>query len=205
MHRTQIRKFGEIVSQRLLSAFLQSLWPAMACSERQNRGARRPPKPVRIQHNRIIWVDPEWCLPRLTAIIAVGTAKLERISNNDPLPFFVRRYRKPANDIDDTLYMRVDFPPEPMSVAELARTSCVDCRWDTLPHRASEYYMVHDSVWKTAGMEPDGGCLCIGCLEERLGRMLTPDDFTDCILNDLNKSDGCASSRLRKRLTRYAT
>lgn len=43
----------------------------------------------------------------------------------------------------------------------------------------SETYMVHDHVWKAAGMEPWGGVLCIGCLEKRIGRRLIPDDFTD--------------------------
>jgi hypothetical protein len=41
----------------------------------------------------------------------------------------------------------------------------------------SEVYTVRDSVWKAAGMEPYGGCLCIGCLEKRLGRKLRPKDF----------------------------
>jgi hypothetical protein len=41
----------------------------------------------------------------------------------------------------------------------------------------SEKYDVHADVWKAAGMEVMGGCLCIGCLEKRLGRMLTPEDF----------------------------
>src|SRR5262249_21765520 len=36
----------------------------------------------------------------------------------------------------------------------------------------SEVYIVRDSVWKRAGMAPFGGCLCIGCLEKRLGRKL---------------------------------
>src|SRR5262245_60324285 len=40
-----------------------------------------------------------------------------------------------------------------------------------------EIYMVRNSVWKAAGMEPWGGCLCIGCLEKRLGRRLKPKDF----------------------------
>ena len=40
-----------------------------------------------------------------------------------------------------------------------------------------EVYTVRDSVWKAAGMEPMGGCLCIGCLEGRLGRRLIPKDF----------------------------
>ena len=41
-----------------------------------------------------------------------------------------------------------------------------------------EIYTVRDTVWKTAGMEPMGGCLCVGCLEKRLGRRLRPKDFT---------------------------
>jgi hypothetical protein len=51
----------------------------------------------------------------------------------------------------------------------------------------SEIYMVKPFVWKAAGMEDDrelwdttslmGGCLCIGCLEKRLGRNLVPKDF----------------------------
>jgi hypothetical protein len=41
----------------------------------------------------------------------------------------------------------------------------------------SEVYTVRDAVWKKAGMEPFGGCLCIGCLERRLGRKLKRMDF----------------------------
>jgi hypothetical protein len=41
----------------------------------------------------------------------------------------------------------------------------------------SEVYIVRDKVWQAAGMEPMGGCLCIGCLEKRLGRLLRPKDF----------------------------
>ena len=40
-----------------------------------------------------------------------------------------------------------------------------------------EIYTVRDAVWKIAGMEPMGGCLCVGCLEKRLGRRLRPKDF----------------------------
>jgi hypothetical protein len=42
---------------------------------------------------------------------------------------------------------------------------------------SSEVYTVRSPVWKQAGMEPFGGCLCIGCLEKRLGRQLRPEDF----------------------------
>jgi len=38
-----------------------------------------------------------------------------------------------------------------------------------------EVYIVRNSVWKAAGMEPWGGCLCIPCLEQRLGRILKPE------------------------------
>jgi hypothetical protein len=41
----------------------------------------------------------------------------------------------------------------------------------------TEVYMVKPAIWKAAGMEDMGGCLCIGCLEQRLSRTLTPKDF----------------------------
>jgi hypothetical protein len=52
----------------------------------------------------------------------------------------------------------------------------------------SEVYMVKPKLWKAAGMnagqggfgdtDGDSGCLCIGCLEKRLGRTLVPKDFS---------------------------
>jgi hypothetical protein len=42
--------------------------------------------------------------------------------------------------------------------------------------------MVTDEVWETAHPEKRG-MLCIGCLEDRLGRQLTSDDFTDAPIN----------------------
>ena len=41
----------------------------------------------------------------------------------------------------------------------------------------SEVYHLRDAVWKAAGMAPFDGCLCIGCLEKRLGRQLRGTDF----------------------------
>jgi hypothetical protein len=49
---------------------------------------------------------------------------------------------------------------------------------------STEVYIVRDSVWKQAGMEPWGGCLCIGCIEKRIGRKLTPRDFPKHPFND---------------------
>ena len=80
--------------------------------------------------------------------------------------------------------------------------SCIDCRVNTAPghltreqmeqafatdwtgegitqtySELTEIYLVKAQIWKAAGMEPMGGCLCIGCLEKRIGRTLTPKDF----------------------------
>lgn len=57
---------------------------------------------------------------------------------------------------------------------------CAACSINTL--HIDEYYMVTDEIWLTAW--PDKrGMLCIGCLEDRLGRQLTSDDFTDAPIN----------------------
>jgi hypothetical protein len=49
---------------------------------------------------------------------------------------------------------------------------CVDCRIDT--STIGECYWLHGHVW--AKVKADG-CLCIGCVEKRLGRQLTRQDF----------------------------
>jgi hypothetical protein len=40
-----------------------------------------------------------------------------------------------------------------------------------------EVYTVKADVWALTGLADYGGCLCIGCLEKRIGRRLKPDDF----------------------------
>lgn len=82
---------------------------------------------------------------------------------------------------------------------------CIDCGFNTAPgfstkeemwrefaskkavkqtaDTKSEIYMVHDHVWRKAGMEAFSGCLCVGCLEKRIGRPLIQDDFTDHVFN----------------------
>lgn len=41
----------------------------------------------------------------------------------------------------------------------------------------TEVYTVKRNVWQAAGVGPMDGCLCIGCLEKRIGRELTGWDF----------------------------
>jgi len=69
---------------------------------------------------------------------------------------------------------------------------CLDCGVDT--GAIDEYYRVTNELW--ARVNPGGdGMLCIGCLEKRLGRELTPDDFP----NGADRSSP-KSERLLKRL-----
>jgi hypothetical protein len=67
-----------------------------------------------------------------------------------------------------------------MTSTKAYRWRCVDCGIDV---SGGERYMLHDDVWCSSGMHPDGGELCIGCVEKRLQRRLTYRDFTDCPLN----------------------
>jgi ribosomal protein L34E len=98
--------------------------------------------------------------------------------------------------------------------------ACIDCGYNTAPgcltraelekvfatqnsvnqtfNSESEIYTVHTHVWKAAGMEPYGGCLCIGCLEKRIGRQLRPEDFADHPFNDMHMP---GTKRLLQRRT----
>jgi hypothetical protein len=72
-----------------------------------------------------------------------------------------------------------------LQVAALA--ACRDCGVDTLPTQhpdRAQWYVVHESVWASTGLGPNDGALCLGCLEARIGRALTADDFTDARMND---------------------
>ena len=68
---------------------------------------------------------------------------------------------------------------------------CVDCGTDTLPLSGdrAEFYIVTAEVWAASGLAPNGGCLCVGCLEKRIGRQLTAADFPDAKVNDLSITD----------------
>jgi len=84
-------------------------------------------------------------------------------------------------------------------------TECVDCGTECLPtdDRRAEWYIVTDQVWAAAGIDKLGGCLCIGCLESRIGRQLTAADFpADVPVNDLSPTwDHKAFSWRTPRLT----
>jgi hypothetical protein len=63
---------------------------------------------------------------------------------------------------------------------------CHDCATELMPDTPPglqdwQWYMVHDHLWAAAGMDEDGGCLCIPCLERRLGRPLTGADLKPAV------------------------
>jgi hypothetical protein len=77
--------------------------------------------------------------------------------------------------------------------AAVANLACVDCNANTAA--IGEYYMVWPDVWAKSGLASDDGMLCIGCLEQRLGRRLAMHDFTAAPVNFEH-----VGSRLRERL-----
>jgi hypothetical protein len=79
-----------------------------------------------------------------------------------------------------------------LTIRENSRYNCLDCKINT--RSINEYYMVHRHVWSVANPKRHG-MLCIGCLENRLCRTLTKEDFTDCLVNKRNLSE-----RLKNRL-----
>jgi hypothetical protein len=99
-----------------------------------------------------------------------------------------------------------------------ATCPCADCGTVTARRgKPSEWYMVRDDIWEAAGMPPmpvlsidtfaeyrayiediAHRFLCIGCLEARLGRQLTADDFTGVEVNDPERT--WQSDRLASRI-----
>jgi len=72
---------------------------------------------------------------------------------------------------------------------------CLDCGVHTGQVECEEYYMVSKDLWQSSVKEDEeDGMLCIGCLETRIGRLLTPDDFPPIPVNKWPASD-----RLRSR------
>lgn len=57
--------------------------------------------------------------------------------------------------------------------------------------------MLYNKVWKKANPELKGK-LCIGCVENRLGRKLSKKDFTKRLVNSIKD---VRSSRLKNRLS----
>jgi hypothetical protein len=75
--------------------------------------------------------------------------------------------------------------------------ACGKCGFDTLNNH--EYYMLKDEIWLAANEGSDKGMLCIGCVEQNIGRRLTKKDFTNAPINGY-AFFGLKSERLADRL-----
>ena len=65
--------------------------------------------------------------------------------------------------------------------------TCMDC--EKHQKEFNEYYMVKDEIWMSCVVgDEEFGLLCIGCLEDRLGRELRPSDFTPFPVNSYTES-----------------
>src|SRR5262249_51890611 len=97
-----------------------------------------------------------------------------------------------GGDCDCEVFYNVDMTnPQP-----LVSFDCIDCGGDY-----DEFgYMITDAVWAASGLVPNGGLLCIGCIERRLGRRLTRADFKLTAFRGVNEQPSSRSLRLRNRL-----
>jgi hypothetical protein len=86
--------------------------------------------------------------------------------------------------------VEMPFPPKVGALTPpTIRTRCADCNIGTTT--LGEWYMVRDDVWEHAWAgrlkrwrdAPGQQVLCVGCLEQRLGRTLDRRDFTDAKVN----------------------
>lgn len=73
---------------------------------------------------------------------------------------------------------------------------CLDCRIDT--GKIREHYMLVDKTWFEVHTS-NVGMMCIGCVENRLGRTLVPSDFNDSHVNNprLYEMSGRLLSRIK--------
>ena len=108
------------------------------------------------------------------------------------LYFYIDRTKSKRISILKEITPKGASPTWLASMKDRSSFLCLDCGVDT--GAIDEYYRVTNELW--ARVNPGGdGMLCIGCLEKRLGRELTPDDFP----NGADRSSP-KSERLLKRL-----
>lgn len=88
-----------------------------------------------------------------------------------------------------------------VDTAPITGKGCGDERWGRRDALGWEYYMVHNVLWDAAGGAD--GFLCIGCLELRLGRMLTPDDFANLPINGSSPWDTARLANRKRPRSRH--
>lgn len=81
---------------------------------------------------------------------------------------------------------------------------CCDCRVETNHNctDTAEWYMVKNEIWAEATANRPAQFLCIGCLENRIGRTLVWSDFSDALVNHSGMRFD-PSPRLQNRLAGF--
>jgi hypothetical protein len=127
----------------------------------------------------------------------VSKSKRDELLNNVSDPIVAPTPSGPDNIteswlcVDCGINTAPEVPPGPI-VRESLKTKGIS---ESRVGPDTEMYMVRKSVWAKAGMDPFGGCLCVGCLERRLDRRLKPKDFDwNSVLNQMP-----GTPRLRNR------
>lgn len=72
---------------------------------------------------------------------------------------------------------------------------CLDCKVDT--GKIGEHYFINTDTWLSV-VGSKIGMLCVGCLEARLSRQLTVEDFPNVTINNVKYER--KSQRLMDRL-----
>jgi hypothetical protein len=91
----------------------------------------------------------------------------------------------------------VNTAPGMLTRKELDAAFLIHASADNVLTWEQEVYTVTTEVWRASGLEGWGGCLCVGCLERRIGRKLRPQDFVPD--HEFNQPWFPASRRLRER------
>lgn len=82
---------------------------------------------------------------------------------------------------------------------EYPEFKCVSCGVNTL--QLGEYYMIHRELWvAVTGKRERKKMMCIGCVEQRLGRALNFHDFTTAPVNS-----SMALGKSSRFIHRYST
>ncbi len=119
----------------------------------------------------------------------------------------------PPPEVDGQTTLPLDDEEEDDGEEDEANIICVDCDQATVSCSAPpftpcspeyncahdgtwEWYMLTDEVWALIG-NPD--CLCIGCVEKRLGRPLNAGDFADLPINEPHRYDTPRLTAARSR------
>jgi hypothetical protein len=79
---------------------------------------------------------------------------------------------------DRSMQLSLFLAPAIAPLSDEGHRRCGDCLVDVI--EIGERYMIHDPI---RPIEPEGGVLCVVCLEKRIARRLNARDFTDCLGN----------------------